>query len=90
MVCAEDVVRGKPDPAGYLLASKLMGAAPHECLVIEDTPAGILAGRAAGMQVVALSTTFPETSLLDAPCIRDLRQVAIYSSEEGLDIELLS
>jgi mannitol-1-/sugar-/sorbitol-6-phosphatase len=90
LVCAEDVTLGKPDPAGYLLASKLLGTDPQECLVIEDTPPGILAGRAAGMQVLALSTTFPAANLLDASCVRDLCHVKVLTTEEGLEIELQS
>ncbi|HEY7953705.1 MAG TPA: HAD family phosphatase [Polyangia bacterium] len=51
---AEDTERGKPAPDGYLLASDRLGIAPAECLVLEDSTAGIRAGRAAGMRVVAV------------------------------------
>ena len=52
-VGAEDVPRGKPAPDGYLLGAKHLGVAPHEVLVIEDSNAGVAAGIAAGMTVVA-------------------------------------
>ena len=41
LVCAGDVVRGKPDPEPYLLAASRLGLAPADCLVFEDAPAGI-------------------------------------------------
>jgi HAD superfamily hydrolase (TIGR01509 family) len=52
-VCAEDVPRGKPSPDGYLRAAQLLAVSPAACLVIEDSEAGIAAGLAAGMRVVA-------------------------------------
>jgi HAD superfamily hydrolase (TIGR01509 family) len=53
-VGAEDTSRGKPAPDGYLLASRRMEVAPADCLVIEDSTAGIRAARAAGMRCVAV------------------------------------
>ncbi len=47
-----DVTLGKPDPDGYLLAASHLGVAPAACLVIEDSPVGSAAGRAAGMTVI--------------------------------------
>lgn len=52
---AEDVQRGKPSPEGYLMAAARMELSPSECLVFEDSAAGIAAARAAGMRCVALS-----------------------------------
>jgi mannitol-1-/sugar-/sorbitol-6-phosphatase len=57
LICAEDVVRGKPSPDVYLMAAAGMCVQPAECLVLEDAPAGIQAARAAGMRVVGLTTT---------------------------------
>lgn len=51
---AEDVASSKPDPEGYLAAAAAVGARPERCLVIEDSTAGIAAGRAAGAYVVAV------------------------------------
>jgi HAD superfamily hydrolase (TIGR01509 family) len=53
IVAAEDVARSKPAPDGYRAAVSALGLAPAECLVIEDSVAGIAAGRAAGCLVVA-------------------------------------
>ncbi|MFZ2509689.1 MAG: HAD-IA family hydrolase [Gordonia sp. (in: high G+C Gram-positive bacteria)] len=49
---AEDVERSKPDPEGFLAAAALLGVQPTDCLVFEDSAAGIAAARAAGMQVI--------------------------------------
>lgn len=57
------VVRGKPDPEGYLLGARLVRTVPARCLVVEDAPAGVEAGRAAGMRVVALTTSHPAADL---------------------------
>lgn len=54
IVAAEDVTRSKPAPDGYEKAMGLLGLAPRECLVIEDSEAGIAAGRSAGCLVVAV------------------------------------
>ncbi len=54
LISAEDVVAGKPDPEPYLFAAKMLGVKPARCVVIEDAPSGIQAGRAAGMHVVGV------------------------------------
>jgi sugar-phosphatase len=67
LVCAEDVVHGKPSPDVYLLAAAGLGVSPSDCIVVEDAPAGIQAARSAGMSVVALTTTHrPEDLAADA------------------------
>jgi len=55
--CVEDVENGKPAPDLYLKAAKALNVDPKDCLVIEDSVAGITAGRAAGMRVLAFSET---------------------------------
>jgi len=57
MVFAGDVERGKPDPEGYLTAARRLGVDPAEALVVEDSPPGIEAGRAAGAATVAVTST---------------------------------
>ena len=58
-VTGEEVRRGKPDPEPYLTAAARMRLSPSDCVVIEDAPAGVEAGVAAGMKVVAVGTTHP-------------------------------
>ena len=60
---AEDVEHGKPDPQPYLAAAAALGAEPLRCLVVEDAPAGIAAGKAAGAAVLAVTTTFAASEL---------------------------
>lgn len=55
VVYGEDVERGKPSPDPYLLGARRLGFEPADCLVFEDTAAGILAGKSAGMQVIAVA-----------------------------------
>jgi len=49
-----DVARGKPHPDLFLKAAATLGAEPHQCVVIEDSPMGVLAGKAAGMRTIGL------------------------------------
>jgi sugar-phosphatase len=51
LITAEDVRRGKPDPEGFLLAAARLGVPIEDCLVFEDSPAGVAAGKAAGARV---------------------------------------
>lgn len=61
-----DVERKKPFPDIYLEAARRIGVPPEDCLVIEDAPEGIRAGRAAGARCLGLSTTFPAATLVAA------------------------
>jgi beta-phosphoglucomutase-like phosphatase (HAD superfamily) len=62
-------LKGKPDPAVFLLAAKLLGVDPHNCLVIEDSIAGVQAAKSAGCQCVAVLTTNPASALTQADLI---------------------
>jgi HAD superfamily hydrolase (TIGR01509 family) len=71
IVGADDVERGKPHPEPYLLAmqrlqGRVPGLTPAECLVFEDSMAGITSGLAAGMKVVGVAQTFPAHKLTTA------------------------
>jgi mannitol-1-/sugar-/sorbitol-6-phosphatase len=55
LVTADDVREGKPAPEGYLRAAALLGLAVEDCLVLEDSDAGVAAGRAAGARVLGVS-----------------------------------
>jgi sugar-phosphatase len=66
LVSADDITRGKPDPQPYLKAAKLLGFFAKDCVVVEDVPAGILAGRAAGAPVIAVRTTAADQELAAA------------------------
>src|SRR5882724_509706 len=66
LVTSTDVKHGKPDPEPYLKGAQLLGVPASECIVIEDAPAGIQAGKAAGARVVALRTTASDAELEQA------------------------
>jgi sugar-phosphatase len=66
LVTSTDVHKGKPDPEPYLTGARMLGLNSADCVVIEDAPAGIRAGKAAGARVLALRTTATDTELRDA------------------------
>jgi mannitol-1-/sugar-/sorbitol-6-phosphatase len=66
MITSTDVKIGKPDPEPYLKAAAKLGFAASDCVVVEDAPAGVRAGKAAGARVIALLTTMPRRDLEDA------------------------
>jgi sugar-phosphatase len=88
LVTPEVVTRGKPDPESYIRAAKLLGVSPTASVVIEDSPAGIRAGRAAGAFVIATPTTHPREELLDASVIAALTDIQVRSQHDGRLIEL--
>ncbi|MCX7818392.1 MAG: HAD family phosphatase [Kiritimatiellae bacterium] len=69
IVAAEDVERGKPAPDVFLCAAERMHLRPQCCVVFEDAPVGIRAARAAGMSVIAVTTTHPRAALSGADLI---------------------
>ncbi|MGR8011586.1 HAD family hydrolase [Streptomyces hypolithicus] len=86
MVAADDITRGKPDPEPYLLAARMLGVDPARCVVFEDAPAGLQAGRAAGMRTVALATTHDRAELSADIVVRDLSAVSAQARRDGVEI----
>ena len=86
LVVAEDVQHGKPDPACYQLGrAKLNLPRDASILVLEDAPAGVRAGKAAGFKVVGLATTHSLEQLRDAGAdwiVRDMRSVKLKEWEK--------
>jgi sugar-phosphatase len=66
IVTCDDVHNGKPDPEPYIKGAALLGISPAKCVVFEDAPAGIRAGKGAGALVIALQTTSPDSELEEA------------------------
>ena len=87
LVTADDVARGKPDPEGYLAAAARLGVAPARCIVVEDTPPGIEAARAAGMRAIGVATTYPAERLAAADAVAGrLEDVAVRVAADGLTV----
>jgi sugar-phosphatase len=82
LVTAEMVEKGKPSPEPYQLGAKLLGYSTAECLVIEDAPSGILAGKAAGSHVLAVASSHSTMDLNHADWIvKSLATVGVVSAE---------
>ncbi len=71
LVSSDGLRRGKPDPECFFIGARRLGVRPAGCVVIEDAPAGVQAGRAAGATVIALRTTHSDDELRDAHAITD-------------------
>ena len=66
LITSSDIKNGKPDPEPYLKGAALLGVSPKDCVVVEDAPAGVRAGKAAGARVIACRTAAAELELEDA------------------------
>ncbi len=83
-VTAERVKRGKPEPDAYLLGAQLLGLVPEECVVVEDAPAGVLSGLAAGCHVIAVNAP-ADTPRLDEVdfVLTSLEQLSVTKQPNG-------
>lgn len=85
-VTAENVSASKPDPEGFLRGAELLGVSPADCVVFEDSGAGIRAGLAAGMRVIGVgphAAAYEPTFLVD-----DLTQVKIDADGDGFTLTI--
>jgi mannitol-1-/sugar-/sorbitol-6-phosphatase len=92
MITSTDVKHGKPDPEPYVKAAKILGLAPADCIVMEDAPAGIRAGKAAGARVLALRTTAPDAELTQSGAdwiANDLAALGLNSSDHQDQLDLI-
>jgi mannitol-1-/sugar-/sorbitol-6-phosphatase len=93
MITSDDVRKGKPDPEPYWKGAELLGVPASKCVVFEDAPAGVRAGKAAGALVIALRTSSPCTELEEAgadwilPAYRNL--TATYFDHGSNQIKLV-
>jgi beta-phosphoglucomutase-like phosphatase (HAD superfamily) len=87
LVTADDIKHGKPDPEPYLKGAQFLGVSAADCIVFEDAPAGIRAGKAAGARVVALRTTSSDAELQQAGAdwIVDNCAELFLDSPQGVD-----
>jgi sugar-phosphatase len=90
LISAEDTPRGKPDPAGYLLAASRLGVRPGDCVAIEDSPAGARAAAAAGMTVIGVATSHDAADLDAADAVvSSLAEIAV-TLHPGEDVRRVS
>jgi sugar-phosphatase len=88
LVTADQVQIGKPDPAPFLLAARLLGVDPADCLVVEDAPAGLTAALAAGSARLAVSTTHTAQELDADAIVADLAAVRFTVGPDGVWVSL--
>ena len=76
IVTSDDVKRTKPDPEPYLAALRKLGVSPSDAMVVENAPLGIRSAKAAGLRVVAITTTNPPGALREADrVVPDVQEV---------------
>lgn len=82
-ITAEDIPRGKPDPACYQLAARQLGWTADDCVVFEDASAGIRAGEAAGAAVVVITATHQHPMDTRHPTYADYRKLGAAIRPDG-------
>ena len=90
-ITASEIVNGKPHPEPYLKGAAMLGVVPEDCIVVEDVPAGIRAGKAGGMLVIGLQTSVEPSRLREAGADWVLRSCENINAEphaRGLDLIL--
>jgi len=90
IVTVDDTPRGKPHPEPFLEGAARLGVDPRRCLVIEDAPAGLQAGRAAGCTTIGVAGTYPAAQLDADLVVSGLDQVRITVTAEGLTVQIVS
>ena len=87
MITSNDITNGKPHPDPYLKGAQLLGFPAEECVVVEDVPAGVIAGKSAGAKVVAFTTTVPESALREAGAdwvLHSCADISVLDHRQGL------
>lgn len=91
MITSNDITNGKPHPEPYLRAAERLGFQSAECLVVEDAPSGIRAGKAAGARVIAFTTTAAAEELKHAGAdwiLKNCADISIEAQTEGINVGL--
>ncbi len=84
VVSGSEVREGKPSPQGFLLAAARLGVRPQDCIVIEDSIAGVTAAKRGGMLCLAVTNTNPKARLIEADLVIDTLEQVTVSELEGL------
>jgi sugar-phosphatase len=90
LVASDDVVNGKPNPEPYLKGAKLLGMDPSKCVVVEDAPNGIQAGRTGGMKVIGVATTYSASELAEADAVvKTLERISANFIGDQISLEIV-
>ncbi len=93
-ITSNDITQGKPHPEPYLKGAAVLGFPAAECIVVEDAPAGVRAGKAAGARVIGFTTTVDATAVRAAGAdwvvrnCADIRLLPVADSSHGLTLDL--
>lgn len=93
LVTSNDIHHGKPHPEPYLKGASVLGFSAAECVVVEDVPAGIRAGKAAGATVIAFRTTVKDPELRAAGAdwvLNNCGEISVIKRDLDLTLALLS
>jgi sugar-phosphatase len=91
MITSSDITQGKPHPEPYLKGAAILGFPAADCIVVEDAPAGIQAGKAAGARVIAFKTTALPAALREAGAdwiVNNCADLTLSSATEKLNLAL--
>jgi sugar-phosphatase len=91
LITSNDITLGKPHPDPYLKGAAVLGFPPTECIILEDVPAGVRAGKAAGAKVIAFTTTVSESTLRDAGAdwvLNSCAEIRVLDVANGLKLQL--
>ena len=87
-ITADQVSAGKPAPDAFLLAARQLNVKPSDCIVFEDTPAGIQAAKAGGMKAIGIASTHPKEALkLSDVVVQQLADVKVLIRGADIDIQ---
>ena len=91
MITSNDIQHGKPNPEPYLRGASVLGFPAQECVVLEDVPAGVRAGKSAGARVIAFTTTVQAPVLREAGAdwiLKNCGDIRALDHAKGLDLTL--
>jgi sugar-phosphatase len=91
LITSNDITQGKPHPEPYLKGGSILGFHAAECIVVEDAPDGVRAGKAAGAKVIAFRTTVQESALHEAGAdwiVNNCADIRLLDKTAGLKLAL--
>lgn len=91
MITSNDIQHGKPNPEPYLRGASVLGFPAQECVVLEDVPAGVRAGKSAGARVIAFTTTVESSALGEAGAdwiLKNCGDIRALDHAKGLHLTL--